>query len=198
MVPRLFEWTDWKEVIIPLLGKTPSVDPYALEFGEPISERINRMSPKFKRDQLRLRADVVAQHMQDMYLGAIYPDIMTPEDVASVAGTGSLFVEDDIQKVLSTSGDLDFQRVLSNEKAMWFNRMRSYVPGMYSQDNTLDDEPVHQEIPVPTQGQEMKSESEQTVTSSHFLNMSPNLDLRRNYRAWRSKPPSPSSKSISK
>jgi hypothetical protein len=27
-VPRLFDWRDWKEVIMPLFGKSPKIDPY--------------------------------------------------------------------------------------------------------------------------------------------------------------------------
>lgn len=192
-----------------MLGRTPTVDPYALEFGEPVSEQINRMSLRFKRNQLRIKAGVVAQHMQDMYLGAIYPDVMTPEDVASVAGTGSLFVEDeDIQKALnaveglkeSAVNDVEFERILSNERAMWLNRMSSYVQFIPSSQRVIDESNVNPPNPLPSTQviqleEEVKAEPKVTPTS---LVSSEYSDFRRGYRSWRSKAVSSASKDPSK
>ena len=47
----------------------------------------------------RAQARTMAQYMQDMYLGSLCQEALSPEAVASIAGSGSLFTEDpDLQE----------------------------------------------------------------------------------------------------
>lgn len=100
LVPRLYEWCDWRNTILPLLGKSVTPEATTRERGDSVSDIIEKMSPQYRREICRKRARELAQHLRDMYLGAIYSEVITPEDVASHTGSGSLFTEDpDLQAV---------------------------------------------------------------------------------------------------
>ena len=94
-VPRLLCWCDWKHVVIPLFGKAPAFNPYAFEYGETLVKPKPKLSPRSQRKSLRLQGDLRAnaQYQQECILGRTKEgeEPLSPEEVASIAGTGSLF-----------------------------------------------------------------------------------------------------------
>ena len=94
-VPRLLCWCDWKHVVIPLFGKAPAYNPYAFEYGETLLKPKPKLSPRSQRKSLRLQGDLraTAQYQQECILGRTKEgeEPLSPEDIASIAGTGSLF-----------------------------------------------------------------------------------------------------------
>ena len=79
----------------PLFGKAPAFNPYAFEYGETLLKPKPKLSPRSQRKSLRLQGDLraTAQYQQECILGQTKEgeEPLSPEDVASIAGTGSLF-----------------------------------------------------------------------------------------------------------
>ena len=112
--PRLSAWSQWRDIVLPLLGKSRVVDPHhhatayvasrgdIIDIDEDTPVRLGGMQlnpdivaataaatasiaghriPRL-RLQYRAKAQEIAQHQQDMYLGSLCPEPLSPEDIA--------------------------------------------------------------------------------------------------------------------
>ena len=64
-------------------------DPYAYQYGPSITLNIPRSTPQSWQQSHRYIDMETAQKLQDAFLGALDNALLSPEDVASIGGSGS-------------------------------------------------------------------------------------------------------------
>ena len=87
----ILQWSDWKHLIPPLITDKAAEDPYAHQYGPSITLNIPRSTPQSWQQSHRYIDMETAQKLQDAFLGASDNALLSPEDVASIGGSGSFF-----------------------------------------------------------------------------------------------------------
>jgi hypothetical protein len=91
-VPRMHAWSDWKQILESFFGEVPKIDPYALQYGEKVAGKESPVSPRARRNNQRLSTNWnTARYKQHCLLGTLDSEPLSPEDVAAIKGSGSLY-----------------------------------------------------------------------------------------------------------
>lgn len=125
-IPRLLKWSEWRSVVVPLIADKSMEDPYAQQYGSStITVTIPRSTPQSKWISQRNTDMETAQRLNDALLGASDDGLLSPEDVASIGGSGSFLNGDE-----ESDGPLDEESkalvsLLSRKKSEHAHRVKT-------------------------------------------------------------------------